>query len=66
MAEKRINCQIILDQTESNIEELKKIADFIICTPGLQKQFYLSDYDKRKVIYLTSLEYHCNDTDRVI
>ncbi|CNC93564.1 Uncharacterised protein [Yersinia frederiksenii] len=66
LEKKRINCNVILDPSESNIEELKRISDFIICTPGLQKQFYLGEYDKRNVIYLTTLEYSCNDTDRVI
>jgi hypothetical protein len=66
LQKKGINCNVILDPSESNIEELKEVADFIICTPGLQKQFYLSGYDKRKVIYLTTLEYYCNDTDRII
>ncbi|WP_145553814.1 hypothetical protein [Yersinia canariae] len=66
LVENGINCNVILDPSESNIEELKEVADFIICTPGLQKQLYLSGYDKRRVIYLTTLEYYCNDTDRVI
>lgn len=61
-----MNCTVILDSSESNIDELKEVSDFIVCTPGLQKQFYLSDYDKINVLYLTTLEYYCNDTDRVI
>lgn len=56
----------ILDHTESDVDQLKEIADVIICAPGLEKQFISDDYPKNHLIFLTSLEYHANDTKRVI
>lgn len=56
----------IIDPTESDIDQLKEIADVIICAPGLEKQFISDGYPKNHLIFLTTLEYHANDTERVI
>ncbi|WON77795.1 hypothetical protein [Serratia sp. UGAL515B_01] len=66
LIEKKYNWIAKLDDTEADIDIIKNYADMIICSPGLQYQFYTGQFDKSKIIYLTTLEYSCNDTKRVI
>lgn len=54
------------DSTEANIEEIKSQADIIVCAPGLRWQFYSGGFDKKKIIYLSTMEYASNDIRRVL
>ncbi|EMX8467012.1 hypothetical protein AAH178_002904 [Serratia marcescens] len=57
---------VLDDDTEADIEKLSLDAFFIVCAPGLNYQFYRGKFDKRRVLYLTTMEFHTNDTRRVI
>ncbi|MGD8203932.1 nitrogen fixation protein NifS [Pantoea sp. FN0305] len=53
------------DTSEANIDEIKQYAEIIICAPGLQWQFLINDFDKIRIIYLSTMEYATNNIDRV-
>jgi hypothetical protein len=36
------------------------------CAPGLNYQFYRGRFDKRRGLYLTTMEFHTNDARYVI
>lgn len=55
-----------LDGTYSDINEIKLIAQAIICAPGLQYQFRTADFPKERIIYLTTMEYFYQQTARVL
>ncbi|WP_413715641.1 hypothetical protein IBZ12_01885 [Serratia ureilytica] len=58
---------VLDDDTEADdIEKLSLDAFFIVCAPGLNYQFYRGKFDKRRVLYLTTMEFHTNDTRSVI
>ncbi|MER5130470.1 hypothetical protein [Serratia marcescens] len=57
---------VLDDNTEADIEKLSLDAFFIVCAPGLNYQFYRGKFDKRRALYLTTMEFHTNDTRRVI
>ena len=54
------------DSTEANIEEIKTQAEIIVCAPGIRWQFYTDGFDKKRIIYLSTMEYATNDTRRVL
>lgn len=53
------------DTSEANIDELKHYAEIIICAPGLQWQFFTDDFDKKRIIYLSTMEYATNNIERI-
>ena len=55
-----------VDDTESDIYKLEKKTDFIVCAPGLKYQFFINGFDKNRIIYLSTMEYHLNNTSRII
>lgn len=57
---------VLDDDTEAEIEKLSLDAFFIVCAPGLNYQFYREKFDKHRGLYLTTMEFHTNDTRRVI
>ncbi|EAR0813672.1 nitrogen fixation protein NifS [Salmonella enterica] len=55
------------DDTESDIEKLiSQDASILICAPGLRFQFYRNGFNKRNIIYLSTMEYMNNDVRSVI
>ncbi|WP_160623130.1 nitrogen fixation protein NifS [Mixta intestinalis] len=53
------------DTSEADIEILKNYAEIIICAPGLRWQFYTNGFDKKNIIYLSTMEYATNNIERV-
>ena len=62
----RIGWQAQLDDTYSDIDEIKRKAQAIICAPGLQYQFMTTGFPKERIIYLTMMEYFYRETARVL
>jgi len=55
------------DDTESDIEQLiKQSATLLVCAPGLRFQFYRNGFNKKNIIYLSTMEYMNNDVKPVI
>ena len=53
------------DASDANIDEIKQYANIIVCAPGLQWQFFIDDFDKNRIIYLSTMEYATNNIERV-
>ncbi|ROP62980.1 hypothetical protein EDF81_1494 [Enterobacter sp. BIGb0383] len=50
------------DNTESDIEKLiAQGAVILICAPGLKYQFYTSNFNKKNIIHLSTMEYATNN-----
>ena len=53
-----IDCTVIADDTESDIEVLiTREPVLLVCAPGLRYQFYHQGFDKRKIVWLGVMEY---------
>lgn len=53
-----IDCRVIADDTESDIEVLiSRDPVLLVCAPGLRYQFYYQGFDKRKIVWLGVMEY---------
>ncbi|WGE30953.1 nitrogen fixation protein NifS (plasmid) [Edwardsiella tarda] len=66
ISDEQLEWQVKLDDTESDIEKIEKTAAVIICAPGLKYQFYTGSFNKKNIIYLSTMEYKENDVTRVI
>lgn len=57
-----INCRVIADDTESDIEVLiTRYPVLLVCAPGLRYQFYHQGFDKQKIVWLDVMEYCSSD-----
>lgn len=57
-----INCRVIADDTESDIEVLiTRDPVLLVCAPGLRYQFYHQGFDKQKIVWLGVIEYFSAD-----
>lgn len=55
------------DTTESDIRTLMaNDVQLLVCAPGLRFMFYCKGFDKRRMVYLTTLEYLSNDVRPVM
>lgn len=53
-----INCRVIADDTESDIEVLiTRDPALLVCAPGLRYQFYHQGFNKQKIVWLGVMEY---------
>ncbi|MXP49225.1 nitrogen fixation protein NifS [Pantoea sp. Eser] len=64
-----IGCEwvIVADDTEGDIEKI--IAQgtmLIVCAPGLRFQFYSNGFDKKRIIYLSAMEYASDNASPLI
>lgn len=58
---------ILEDDTEADIEKLiVKNAALLVCAPGLRFQFYSNGFDKKRIIYLSAMDYASNNASVVI
>lgn len=56
-----------IDNTDSDIEKLiEQNATVLVCAPGLRFQFYRNGFDKKNIIYLSTMEYVNNNVIPVI
>ena len=62
-----LNCEVRLDDTVGDVSQLiSQDYELLICLPGSQKRLLYETQDIEKMLFLNSLEFHSNDTDRVI
>ncbi len=55
------------DDTESDIKELiAKEAQVLVCAPGLRFMFHRKGFDKKRIVYLSMMEYLNNDVKPVM
>ncbi|QCJ71957.1 nitrogen fixation protein NifS [Providencia heimbachae] len=67
LQQENLNWCVYKDDTESDIEKLiAQNADLLICIPGLRYQFYTNGFDKKNIIYLSTMEYANSVTNSVI
>jgi hypothetical protein len=65
--ERNLNWRITRDTTESNAEKLKVLnVQLLVCAPGLRFMFYRKDFDKHRMVYLTTMEYLSDNVMPVI
>lgn len=53
------------DNSEADIEKIKDYADIVLCAPGLSLQFNSKGFNKKMIIYLSTIEYATNNIERV-
>ncbi|WP_125767056.1 hypothetical protein [Lapidilactobacillus wuchangensis] len=59
--------QVSLDQSFGDVATLLAADNqLLICAPGLEEQLVYKDTDQDKLLFLTSLEFHGNDVQRVL
>ncbi|MBE0148359.1 nitrogen fixation protein NifS [Serratia fonticola] len=64
---KNLNWLVERDDTESDIEKLiEQNAQLLVCAPGLRFQFYRNGFDKKNIIYLSTMEYVSNNINPVV
>lgn len=62
-----INCRVIADDTESDVEVLiTREPILLVCAPGLRYQFYHQGFDKQKIVWLGVMEYCSADPHSVL
>ena len=67
LQQENLNWCVYKDDTESDIEKLiAQNADLLICIPSLKYQFYTNGFDKKNIIYLSTMEYANSVTSSVI
>jgi len=58
---------VMADDTEGDIEEIvKKGVMLVVCAPGLRFQFYCGKFNKKRVIYLNTMDYASGNAHPVI
>ncbi|PSB84878.1 hypothetical protein [Photobacterium damselae] len=55
-----------VDDTDSDIYQIEKKANIIICAPGLKYQFFTNKFNKNRILYLTTTEYYNSDMSNII
>ncbi|MGL5387738.1 MAG: nitrogen fixation protein NifS [Serratia sp. (in: enterobacteria)] len=64
---KNLNWIVIRDDTESDIEKLiEQDAQLLVCAPGIRFQFYRNGFEKKNIIYLSTIEYVSNNINLVV
>ncbi|MBK0097214.1 nitrogen fixation protein NifS [Erwinia sp. S63] len=62
-----LNWQFTSDTTESNIEELMESGvELLVLAPGLRFMFYRKNFDKQRIVFLTTMEFMSNDVRPVM
>jgi len=64
---RQLNWRFTRDTTESNIETLMdEGVELLVCAPGLRFMFYRKNFDKQRMVFLTTMEYLSNDVRPVM
>jgi hypothetical protein len=64
---RKLNWCFTRDTSESNIETLiANNVQLLVCAPGLRFMFYRKNFDKRRMVFLTTMEYLNNDVRPVM
>ena len=64
---RQLNWRFTRDTTESNIEALiAEGAELLVLAPGLRFMFYRKNFDKQRMVFLTTMEFMSNDVRPVM
>ncbi len=64
---RQLNWRFTCDTTESNIEMLMdERVELLVCAPGLRFMIYRMNFDKQRIVFLTTMEYLSNDVRPVM
>jgi hypothetical protein len=64
---RQLNWRFTRDTTESNIETLMdEGVELLTCAPGLRFMFYRKNFDKQRMVFLTTMEFMSNDVRPVM
>jgi hypothetical protein len=67
ISKRQLHWSFTLDTSESNIDTLiANDVQLLVCAPGLRFMFYRKDFDKRRMVFLTTMEYLNNDVRPVM